>query len=158
MSRHQALKLAGEQGLDLILVAEKANPPVAKIIDFSKFKYQQSKKTRSGATKTKATDIKEVRLTPFMANNDFNTRLDRTREFLNDGHKVRLVVKFTGRQITRKEFGISQMDKALHTLSDTAKLEQDPKWLGKLYIAQIKPIIKTKKHGQDQNQNQKNRR
>jgi len=151
MSRDKALALAKEQGLDLILVAEKANPPVAKIIDFSKFKYQQSKKTKSGTTKTKATNVKEVRFTPFMAENDFNTRLERAREFLADGHKVKLVVKFTGRQITRKEFGISQMDKAVQSLSDISKLEQDPKWLGKLYVGQIKPTKQIKKDEQDQN-------
>jgi len=144
MTREDALRLAHEKGVDLIVVAEKADPPVAKIIDFSKFKYQQSKKTRSGTTKTKATDVKEVRFTPFMAENDFNTRLERVREFLNDGHKVKLVVKFVGRQITRKEFGIKQMDKAITSLADVSKLEGEPKWMGKLYAAQIKPTAKPK--------------
>lgn len=75
-----------------------------------------------------------------MAENDFNTRLDRVKEFLADGHKVKLVVKFVGRQITRKEFGVKQMEKAINILADLAKVETEPKWLGKLYVAQIKPL------------------
>lgn len=144
MSKDEALKIAQERGLDLILVAEKTDPPVAKIIDFSKFKYQQTKKTRAGTTKTKATNVKEVRFTPFMAENDFKNRLDRARDFLVSGHKVKLVVKFVGRQITRKEFGGKQLDKAIEALNDISRPESEPKWQGKLYFVQIKPTNKTK--------------
>ncbi len=150
MTKDQALKLAQEKGADLILVAEKADPPVAKIIDFSKFKYQQSKKTRSGITKTKATNVKEVRFTPFIAENDFQTRIERAREFLESGHPVKLVVKFVGRQITRKEFGIKQLEKATTALANIARVESEPKWQGKLYFTQLKPTGKPKN---EQNKN-----
>jgi len=124
----------------LVVVSEKAQPPVAKIIDFQKFKYQQAKKERSGAVKQKAADTKEVRFTPFMAANDFANRQDRARQFLADGYRVKIVVKFQGRQITRKEFGIGQMDKAIQALSSVSQVDQAPKWQGKIYFAQLKPV------------------
>ncbi len=139
LSTPDALQQARNAGLDLVVVSENAVPPVAKIIDFKKFKYQQSKKERAGAAKTKLTSVKEVRLTPFMAQGDFNNRVDRTKEFLQAGHKVKLVVKFVGRQITRKEFGIKQMEDAFTALSKVGVPEGEPKWQGKLYIAQIRP-------------------
>lgn len=121
------------------MVAKNAQPPVAKIIDFNKFKYIQEKKAKTGGAKSKATDVKQIRLTPFMADNDFQTRLDKARGFLKEGHPVKLVVKFVGRQITRKEFGKELMDKAVNKLSDIAKISQEPKWQGKLYTTQLKP-------------------
>lgn len=139
MSKEDALAAASEAGLDLVVVSEKAKPPVAKILDFQKYKYQQSKKERAGAAKQKASDTKEVRLTPFMAANDFEHRLGQAHEFLSDGYRVKIVVKFHGRQITRKEFGVNQMDKAIERLSDISKVDQPAKWQGKLYIVQLKP-------------------
>jgi len=135
----EAVRKAAAEGVDLVLVAEKANPPVARMIEFSKFKYQQGKKERSGMGKSKSTNVKEVRFTPFMANNDFERRLDRAKEFLNDGYRVKLVVKIVGRQITRKEFGKELMAKAIEKLADLGRAEQEPKWQGKLYLVQIKP-------------------
>lgn len=133
------MKKAQELGLDLIVVTDKAVPPIAKIIDFQKYKYQQDKKVKSGAIKTKATDVKEVRITPFMAENDFNNRLKKAEDFIKAGHRVKIVVKFVGRQITRKEFGQDQLDKAIDKLSAVASVEQEPKWQGKLLITQLKP-------------------
>ena len=144
MSTAKALATAQSEGLDLVVVSEKAKPPVAKIIDFQKFKYQQSKKERAGSTKQKAADTKEVRLTPFMAANDFANRLERAREFLTDGYRVKIVVKFHGRQITRKEFGVGQMDRAIEALSDISQVDQPAKWQGKIYFAQLKPIKQIK--------------
>lgn len=148
MATPDALKAAQEEGLDLVIVSEKAVPPVAKIIDFQKFKYQMAKKERAGAVKQKAADTKEVRLTPFMASNDFDHRLELARGFLEDGYRVKIVVKFSGRQITRKEFGMAQMDKAVATLSSISKIDQPPKWQGKLYLAQLKPTKKGEKENE----------
>jgi translation initiation factor IF-3 len=139
LTKEAALEVANQAGLDLVVVSEKAKPPVAKILDFQKYKYQQAKKERAGAAKQKASDSKEVRLTPFMAANDFQHRLDQAREFLTDGYRLKIVVKFHGRQITRKEFGVQQLDKAVERLSDISKIDQPPKWQGKLYIVQLKP-------------------
>lgn len=151
MNTQDALQKAQQEGMDLIVVAEMAQPPVAKIIEFSKFKYQQTKKTKSGTTKTKSTEVKEVRFTPFMAQNDFNNRLDRVKEFLSNGHKVKLVVKFSGRQISRREFGIKVLDQAITSIKDVATIEQEPKWQGKLYFVQVKPKQIQKNETKDQN-------
>lgn len=123
----------------MVLVAKNAKPPVAKIIDFNKFKYIEQKKASSSGAKSKANDLKEVRLSPFIADNDFQTRLRKAEEFLKIGHPVKLVVKFKGRQITRKEFGKKLVDKAIKKLSNVAIVNQKPKWRGKLYITQFKP-------------------
>jgi len=137
MPLKEALEKAKLLGIDVVEVAESANPPVVKLIEFSKFKYQENKKERAGTAS--AQETKEVRLTPFMAANDLQVKLTKARQFLKGGDKVRLVVKFTGREITKKEFGEKLMTNALEQLSPEANLEQPPKMLGKLLLATIKP-------------------
>lgn len=137
MTLKEALEKARELGVDVVEVAESANPPVVKLIEFSKFKYQENKKDRAGAAS--AQETKEVRLSPFMAENDLQVKLARARQFLKSGDKVRLVVKFSGREITKKEFGERLMASALEQLSAEATLEQAPKLLGKMLIAVVKP-------------------
>lgn len=138
MSSEKALSLAKEQGLDLVEISDKAKPPIVKIIAFSKFKYLESKKNRSGQNKS-TQDTKEVRFSPFMAENDLNTRVNKAIKFIKGGDRVKLVVKFTGRQITKKDFGDRVMQYAISKLEDVAEVDQPPKLLGKLLIAQIKP-------------------
>src|SRR5688572_24731538 len=111
MPKYEALQKAKDEGLDLVEVATHANPPVAKIIDFKKFLYQEEKKKREEKKKAKVSETKEVRLGPFMSDNDLQVMVRRGREFLEDGDKVRLVVKFKGRQITRTEFGYQVVNK-----------------------------------------------
>ena len=138
MSSEKAFALAKEQGLDLVEISDKAKPPIVKIIAFTKFKYLESKKSRSGQNKS-TQDTKEVRFSPFMAENDLNTRIKKATKFLKGGDRVKLVVKFTGRQITKKDFGDRVMQYALSKLDDVAQVDQPPKLLGKLLVAQIKP-------------------
>ncbi len=145
MTKDQALAAAREAGLDLVLVAPSANPPVAKIIDFAKFKYLEKQKNLSGLKKARKQDIKEIYFTPFIAEGDFNTRIRRAIEFLEDGDKVQLVVKFTGRQITRKDFGDNVLKKATESLSDYATVEREPSLRGKLLVMVLSPLKKSKK-------------
>jgi len=140
MSRDEAIFKARQANLDLILVAEKAKPPVAKIIDFNKFKYQEQQKLKEGKKKDKTQDQKEIRFTPFIAQGDFATRIDRVKEFLTDGHKVKMTVKFTGRQITRKEFGFELLKKAANQLTEFGTQQTEPKLQGKLLWITIAPI------------------
>src|SRR3989338_2758439 len=116
MSRDEALFKAKQLGMDLVMVAEKAQPPVVKIIEFSKFKYQQAQKNKESVKKDKTKDIKEIRFTPFIGQKDFDTRIAKIKDYLADGHKIKLTVKFTGRQITRKDFGDVVLNKATHAL------------------------------------------
>jgi len=139
MPTQEALFKARQKGLDLVEVAPKAKPPVCKIIDFNKFKYQEDKKQRAGKKGIKKQVLKEVRLTPFIASQDYQVRLKKVQEFLSQGHKVRLTVKFVGRQITRKKFGYELLEKAAKQLAETAQVESEPKFQGKLLAMVFRP-------------------
>lgn len=142
MSKDEALFKARQKGLDVILVAEKADPPVAKIIDFKKFKYLEDKKFQKGRKKNKQQEIKEFRFTPFIAKNDYEMRLKRAKKTLEEGNKVKLTVKFVGRQLSRKEFGQQLLDKAFECLSGISKIDVAPKWQGRLLQMILKPVGK----------------
>lgn len=135
LSKMEALNLAREQGLDLVEVAAQAKPPVAKIIDFKKFLYQEEKKKREEKRKAKISETKEIRLGPFISDNDLAVSIRKGREFLDDGDKIRLVVKFKGRQITHPEFGHSVVRKVIEALSDISKIDREPHLEGKQLIA-----------------------
>ena len=138
----QALQEANTAGVDAVEIAPNAVPPVVKLIDYKKLLYQISKKERKERAASKKVDLKEIRLTPFMAENDFQTKINRAKEFLADGHKVRITVKFVGRQLSRKEFGPQMMSRTLEALSDLATLDQEPKWIGRQYLATLTPVKK----------------
>jgi translation initiation factor IF-3 len=139
MTKDEALKLAEERGLDIVLVAPNTEPPVAKLVNFAKFKYQQKQKNKSGLKKVKTVDIKEIRLSPFIAEGDYNNRIKKAQEFLEDGNKVKLNVKFTGRQITRKKFGEDLLARAIDALKEHATVEREPAFQGKVLSAQLQP-------------------
>ena len=136
------MEKAKELGVDLVEIAPMAKPPVAKLIPFSKFKYQLQQKESEEKKKTKNAKIKELRLTPFMADGDFTSRVSRAKEFFANGDKVRFVVKFKGRQITKKEFGDKILAKVVETLYDVASVEIQPKQLGKIIMMQMSPVKK----------------
>lgn len=138
-TRDEALAKAREAELDLVEIASQAKPPVAKLIDFNKFLYQESKKRQEEKKKAKVSETKEVRLGPFMGDNDLQVMISRARGFLEDGDKVRLIVKFIGRQVTRPQFGHQILNKVFDALSDISKIDRDPKLEGKQLIAIISP-------------------
>ena len=150
LSKEEALKVAQSQELDLVEIAPQAKPPVAKIIDFKKFLYQEEKKKREEKKKAKSSETKEVRLGPFMSENDLLVMTRRAREFLQHGDKVRLVLSFNGRQITHPEFGHKVLDKALEILSDISKVDRERKLEGRKLIILISPE-KKKQDGKDEN-------
>lgn len=126
-----ALEKARAEKQDLIEIAGKANPPVCKIVNFKKFLYDEQKKEQKEKKSSKKTDIKEIRLTPFIAENDLNTRLKRIEEFLKDGNKVRVSVFFRGREMTKKEYGFKLMEKVKSILEPLAKSEGQIKTVGR---------------------------
>lgn len=137
-----ALSQAKSAGLDLVEIAPNAVPPVVKMVDYKKFLYQLAKKARAERSSAKKVDLKEIRLTPFMAQNDLDTRLRQGREFLSDGNKLRINVRFVGRQLTHKEFGDTMWQRAVAALSDVATVDQTPKWIGKVYSGTLTPVKK----------------
>jgi len=137
MDLSEALKQAHQAGLDLVEIAPKADPPVCKLIDYAKFKYLEAKKLKK--SKAKVRDLKEIRLTPFIGQNDLIRLADKAAEFLTEGHKVKVVVKFTGRTINYKSFGHQTLDKVIDYLKDKATVEQPAKLVGRRLIATLAP-------------------
>jgi translation initiation factor IF-3 len=148
LSKYDALQKARELELDLVEVAATAKPPVARIIDYKKFVYQEEKKKRDEKKKAKVSETKEIRLGPFMSDNDLDVSIRRGRDFLEDGNKIRLVLKFRGRQIIHPEFGHKTIGKMIAALSDIAKVERDPHMEGKQLVALIS--AERKKHGTEE--------
>lgn len=138
-SHQKALEKAKDKGVDLVEVAPKAKPPVAKLIEYSKFVYQEEKKVREEKRSIKGGETKEVRFSPFIADNDYQVRLERIKEFLQEGHKVKVVVKFLGRQMGKREFGYKLVDRVVADLGNV-RVEQRPKFLGRHLIAGISLI------------------
>ena len=138
MQVKDALTRAKDLGLDLVEITDKATPPIVKIIDFQKFKYQEDKRERSGTTKGNQ-ETKGIRLRPFMAENDFSTKVKQAEKFIKSGDRVKLMVKFQGREITKKEIGEKLINTAIDRLSEVSTVVEAPKFMGKLLIAQIKP-------------------
>ena len=144
MDRSDAMAKAQELGVDLVEIAPMAQPPVAKLINFAKFKYQLAQKRQEEKKKNKNIEIKEIRFTPFIGENDFNIRIKKASEYLKGGDKVKLVVKFTGREITRKNFGDAVLNKAITALADISKIEITPRLVGKNMFLQLVPSKKKK--------------
>lgn len=144
LSKFEALKKAREEGLDLVEIASQAKPPVAKIVDFNKFLYQEAKKKQEEKKKTKVSETKEVRLGPFMSQNDLSTMVERARGFLEGGNKVKFVVKFVGRQIIKTNFGFDLLNKVFKELENISKVDRMPKLEGKQLIAIVSPERKNK--------------
>ncbi len=144
MSKDEALDKARALGLDLVEIAPMAKPPVAKIIDFKKFKYLEAKKEKEGKAASGKVELKEIRFTPFIAQGDLDSRVGRMKEFLGDGDRVKIVIKFTGRQITRVEFGHDLIKKILAQLEGIATADGVAKLQGKQLFLILNPSKKNK--------------
>ena len=138
VTKLEALQKAKELDLDVVEIAPTAKPPVAKLIDYKKFKYQEAKKDRENRKSQKNVGVKEIRLRPFIGQHDFDTRLNRAKEFLADGNQVKLSLFFRGREITRKEFGFDVMKRFIASL-ESARVVREPKLEGKLLVAMVVP-------------------
>jgi len=139
LSKVEALRIAREQELDLVEIAPTAKPPVAKIIDYNKFLYQEAKKKQEEKKKAKVTETKEVRLGPFMGDHDLDVMIGRARGFLEESDKVRFVLKFKGRQIVHPEFGHQMMGKVIQKLSDISKIEREAHMEGRQQVMVLSP-------------------
>lgn len=139
MSLTEALQKAREQGLDLVEVAANTKPPVVRILDFKKYKFVKKRQQSASKKKTKTTGTKELRFRPSIGPNDLQIRIERGREFLSEGNKVKLTVQFRGRQVTHPEIGFEKINKMIKALSDVAKVEQAPRKKGKFIHAVLGP-------------------
>jgi len=138
VSKIEALQKAKELNLDVVEIAPNAKPPVAKLIDVKKFKYQEQKKERESKKSQKNVGIKEIRLRPFIGAHDFDTRVVQAQDFLKDGNQVKINVLFKGREITRKEFGYNVIKKFITSLG-SAKIVKEPHMEGKALVTMVVP-------------------
>ena len=140
LTKDEAIRRAKEAGLTLVEIAPNAMPPVGKIVDFGKFKYSEEKKARAQAKKVKGGEVKEIRFSPFIAENDFNVRISRIKEFFADKNKVRVVVVFKGPQMRVKNTGYILINKIKNVFGDTIITDMEPKFLGKYLVTVISPV------------------
>lgn len=138
-SKVEALQIAERANLDVVLVAPNAKPPVARIMDYGKYRFEQQKKDREARKKQKVINIKEVRLSPTIDVNDFNTKLRNARKFLEKGDKVKASIRFKGRAITHKEIGQKVLDRLAEETADLASVEQKPKMDGRSMFLVLAP-------------------
>lgn len=131
MTKNQALEKAKELGQDLIEIGPNVVPPVAKIADFQKFRYEENKKERASKKGSAAGGLKELWLSPRIAEHDLKVRLAKTEQFLKEGHKVKLTVKFKGREMAHQENGHQVLQEALTLLGDKVTVEREPKFEGR---------------------------
>lgn len=139
VSKSEALRLAEQANLDLVLVAPNAKPPVARVMDYGKFRYEQQKKEREAKKNQKTITVKEVRLSPSIDEHDFNTKLKNARKFLEKGDKVKASIRFRGRAITHKDLGREVLERLAEEVSDIAAIEQKAKMDGRSMFIMLSP-------------------
>ena len=134
VSSRDALKMAEEAGLDLVKIAPTAKPPVCKIVDYGKYKYEQVRKEKEAKKKQKTIDIKEVRFSPNIDTNDLNTKINQARKFLSKGDKVKVSIRFRGRELAHTEIGIDILNNFAAQLEDVAVVEKPAKVEGRSMV------------------------
>jgi translation initiation factor IF-3 len=139
MSKVDAQRLADDAELDLVLVQANAKPPVAKIMNYGKFKFEAQKKQREQRKNQKVVNVKEIRLSPTIDINDFNTKKNNAIKFLNKGNKVKVSIRFRGRAITHKEIGREVMNRMATELEEIAKIESRAKMEGRSMFMVLAP-------------------
>ncbi len=138
-----AIKLAKDMELDLVEVSPNANPPVAKIMDYGKFLYQEKKKLKEAKKKQTSSETKELKLTPNIDKHDLGIKLRKAREFIEDGYKVRFRLVFRGRQIVHKDIAKELLQSIIDELSDVAEVEQQPRGEGRIMVMLLRPKRKS---------------
>jgi translation initiation factor IF-3 len=135
----EALRMAQEADLDLVNVAPQAKPPVCRIMDYGKFRYEQSKREKEARKKQKTIQVKEVRLSPSIEEHDLQTKLRNVKKFLQSGDKVKLTIRFRGREITHQEIGLGILNRMAKEVEDLAQVERQPKLEGRQMIMILSP-------------------
>jgi len=139
VTRDEALNRAFESGLDLVEISPNAEPPVCKILDYGKFKYEIQKKRAEAKKKQKVIEIKEIKVRPGIDDNDYNIKMRSVRRFLEEGDKVKVTLRFRGRELAHQELGVKVLDRIRDEVADLAKVEQFPKMEGRQMIMVIAP-------------------
>jgi len=131
--------MAAEVGLDLVEVSPNAEPPVCKILDYGKFKYEAQKKKTEARKKQKVIEVKEIKLRPGIDDNDYNVKMRAMRKFLEEGDKVKVTLRFRGREMAHQDLGMKVLDRVRAEMDDLVKVEQFPKMEGRQMVMVLAP-------------------
>ena len=131
LNLNEALEMAQEKKLDLVLVAPQAKPPVCKIMNYGKYKFEQAKKEKEAKKKQKVVEIKEIRITPNIEEHDFSFKAKNARKFIEEGNKLKITVRFRGREVNNTKAGENVLNKFIESLEDVAQVEKAPKLEGR---------------------------
>ena len=131
LALNQALEKAMDKNLDLVLVAPNGNPPVCKIMNYGKYKFEQAKKEKESKKKQKVLELKEIRVTPNIEEHDFGFKSKNAKKFIEDGNKVKITVRFRGREVNNVKAGEAVLKKFIEALEDVSVVEKQPKLEGK---------------------------
>ncbi len=134
MSVADAVELAEAAGLDLVEVSPNASPPVCKILDYGKYKYEQQKKAAEARKKQKTVDVKEVKIRPGIEDHDYQVKMRNARKFLENGDKVKVTMRFRGREMAHQDIGMDLLKRMIEELSDIGKVDLHPKMEGRQII------------------------
>ena len=140
LNTQEAITIAKNEGLDLIEIAQNAKPPVCKIMDMGKYKYDLQKKANQAKKKQKTVSLKEIKLRPGTEAHDYNFKIKNAKKFISKGDKVKFTVKFKGREMQHTELGKELMNKIIDETKDIAKVESHPKFEGRQMVMIIQPI------------------
>ena len=140
LQTNRAIELAKEQGLDLIEISPKANPPVCKIVDMGKYRYDLQKKANKARKKQKVVNLKEIKLRPGTEIHDYNFKLKNSQKFLQKGDKVKFTVRFKGREMQHTHLGKELMDRIKKDITEVGKVEAEPRLEGRQMIMIIQPL------------------
>ena len=139
MSPDEALKIADEQGLDLVKISPQAVPPVCKLMNYGKFRFEQSKREKEARKNQHVVEIKEIRMSPGFDVGDFNTKLKNAQKFIADGNRVKVSVRFRGREMAHTELGKDLLDKFAEQCAETANLDKGAKLEGRMMSIFLSP-------------------
>ena len=139
ISKEEGIEIAFEAGLDLVEVSPNADPPVCKVLDYGKYKYEAQKKANEARKKQKVIDVKEIKMRPGIDEHDYQVKMRSVRRFLDEGDKVKMTIRFRGREMAHQELGVKVLDRVREDVDELAKVEQFPKSEGRLMTMVIAP-------------------
>ena len=135
----EAFRRADEAGMDLVEIADKADPPVVKVLDYGKFRYEQQKRQNEARKKQKVIDVKEIKVRPNIDSHDYEVKMRNARRFIDSGDKVKVTLRFRGREMAHQDLGMQVLNRIRDDLDEIAKVEQMPKMEGRQAIMVLQP-------------------
>lgn len=135
----EARRIASEQGLDLVEISPNNNPPICKVLDFGKYKYQAQKKAAEARKKQKTQDVKEIKMRPNIDTHDYDVKMRAIEKFLGEGDKVKVTLRFRGREMAHQELGMELLDRVREQIAEISKVEAEPKLEGRQMMMVVAP-------------------